>query len=195
MSAVILDETTTAPERTVEQRMTSLEHANRVRLARAQLKREIRAGRRTAVSVLLEPPACASSMRTFDLLLAAPKVGQAKATALMAKAGISLTRTVGAITPRQRKALADEILNGRGVGYAGRLRPLPALGETHVLILRQMDKTGAPATSHAIADELFMDRVGMSQFLRGLEHRGFVSRRWDPELDRNVWGRTSRPWQ
>jgi hypothetical protein len=41
---------TDAPERTLEQRMTALKGANVIRSARAQLKKDIKAGRRSALT-------------------------------------------------------------------------------------------------------------------------------------------------
>jgi hypothetical protein len=103
-----------APERTQEQRRAALRKANGVRSARKLLKREIKACRRSVLDVLAQPPAEAESMRVFDLLLAAPKVGRVKASKVLHRAGVSPSKTVSGITERQRRELlAQPQLRGR----------------------------------------------------------------------------------
>jgi hypothetical protein len=102
----------TAPARSLQQRMAALEHANRIRMARAQLKRDIVARRARAVDVLTAPPEWAHTMRVLDLLLAIPKVGRVKAMRMLNRHGISPSKTLGGLTVRQFDALLGE-LDGR----------------------------------------------------------------------------------
>jgi hypothetical protein len=93
------------PERTLQQRMDALANANVVRLARAQLKRDLKARRVSVCDVLAEPPACAETMKVLSLLLAVPKVGRTKANKILRGCvSISPSKTVGGLSPRQRGA-------------------------------------------------------------------------------------------
>ena len=51
------------PERTQSQRKLALKRANEVRTARAQLKRDLKAGRRSIHDLLLDPPEYVETMR------------------------------------------------------------------------------------------------------------------------------------
>jgi hypothetical protein len=95
----------TAPERSLLQRMQALDVANGIRKYRAQLKRDVKSGRRSIVPVLREPEFEVDSMKVFDLLLAAPKVGRVKANKFMSRARISPSKTVGGLSVRQRQEL------------------------------------------------------------------------------------------
>lgn len=93
------------PERTLRQRMEALENANRVRSFRAQLKRDVKARRKSVGLLLLDPPERILSMKVFDLLLSAPKVGRVKVNKLLVQQRISPSKTVGGLTARQRHEL------------------------------------------------------------------------------------------
>lgn len=99
------------PERTAAQRLRALGLANEVRSGRARLKRELAAGRVELASVLVEPPACAATARVYELLLAVPKVGPARATRWLAHCRIALSKTVAGLSERQRRELL-ELLSG-----------------------------------------------------------------------------------
>ncbi len=93
-----------APERSLAQRLTALEHANAVRSWRAGLKVELKRGR-PVVPLLTRPPAELSTMKVFDLLMAVPKAGQVKVGQVLRRCEISPRKTVGGLSPRQREAL------------------------------------------------------------------------------------------
>lgn len=95
-----------APERSLAQRMDALKHANEIRFARAEWKRDVKAGRTPAVAGLVDPPACLESMRVVDLLVALPKVGRVKANKALVRCRISPSKTLGGMTERQRLELA-----------------------------------------------------------------------------------------
>lgn len=99
-------------ERTTEQRMTALEKANAVRRWRAQLKRDMKARRLRAHELLREPPEMIHSMKVLDLLLAAPKIGRTKAMRMLTRAGVSPSRSVGALSDRQRQMLLAALPQG-----------------------------------------------------------------------------------
>jgi hypothetical protein len=96
-----------APERTLVQRMAALKRANEIRTARAQLKRDVKAGKVQVRDVLLEPPAYVESMKVFGLLLAAPKLGRVKVDKILQLSRVSPSKTVGGLSMRQRTDVAS----------------------------------------------------------------------------------------
>lgn len=94
-----------APDRSLQQRRDALAVANEIRTQRKHLKRDLKAGRRTVVNVLLEVPVWAESMKVLDLLLATPKVGRVKANKALAQTRMSPSKTLGGMTMRQRTEL------------------------------------------------------------------------------------------
>jgi hypothetical protein len=93
------------PERSLRQRMDALSYANTVRVYRANFKRDLKAGRRKLVEVLIDPPEMIEGAKIIDLLLATPKIGRVKADKLLRRAHISPSKTVGGMTERQRNEL------------------------------------------------------------------------------------------
>jgi hypothetical protein len=91
------------------QRMRALERANAVRLARAQLKRQIARGRKSAADVLLELPSEAMSWPVGELLMSQRRWGSNRARKLLSGLQISENRHLGALTERQRRLLAVEL--------------------------------------------------------------------------------------
>lgn len=89
------------------QSMEALSVANRVRCARAVLKREVFAGQRTAASVLLQEPEEVETMTVFELLDAQRGWGKYRVRKLLAVALITEGKTIGALTDRQRKVIVD----------------------------------------------------------------------------------------
>lgn len=87
------------------QRMDALARANHIRSQRAQLKRELKAGRVSIDKLLLQPPACIDTAKVFDLLLAVPRYGRVKVNKVLAHCRISPSKTVGGLSERQRGEL------------------------------------------------------------------------------------------
>jgi hypothetical protein len=96
-----------APERSLVQRMEALQRANEIRTQRAQLKRDLKAGRRSIHDLLLEPPEFVETAKVFDLLLAVPKYGRVKANKILQSCRISPSKTIGGLSPRQRTELVS----------------------------------------------------------------------------------------
>lgn len=92
------------------QHLVALARANRVRLARAALKRSISTGERNVAEVLLECPWEVESMAVADLLGCQRRWGETRCRRFLASSRISETRTVGTLTERQRKELSDRLL-------------------------------------------------------------------------------------
>ena len=96
---------TAAPERSLVQRMDALQRANEIRTKRAQLKRDLKAGRRSIHQLLLQPPEFVETAKVVDMLLAVPKFGRVKVDKILRQCKISPSKTVGGLSERQRNEL------------------------------------------------------------------------------------------
>src|SRR5436853_2251833 len=96
-----------APERSLVQRMEALQRANDIRSRRAQLKRDLKAGRQPIHELLLSPPDYLLTAKVFDLLLAVPKYGRVKLNTILSQFRISPSKTLGGLSERQRGELVD----------------------------------------------------------------------------------------
>jgi hypothetical protein len=94
-----------APERSLVQRMDALQRANEIRTRRAQLKRDLKAGRHSIQQLLLDPPEWTETAKVFDMLLAVPKYGRVKANKILNVCRISPSKTIGGLSQRQRTEL------------------------------------------------------------------------------------------
>ncbi|HTW43887.1 MAG TPA: hypothetical protein VMD79_16385 [Solirubrobacteraceae bacterium] len=88
------------------QYMRALERANKVRLARAELKRRVAIGELHVAEVILECPWEAHSMAVADLLMSQRRWGQTRCRKFLAQVPMSEKKTVGSMTERQRRTLA-----------------------------------------------------------------------------------------
>ena len=89
-----------------EQHLRALEYANRVRLARARMKRKIAAGELSAAEVVLGCPWQAHSMSISDLLMSQKRWGRTRCRRLLVSLNVPENKQVGTLTERQRVALA-----------------------------------------------------------------------------------------
>ena len=96
-----------APERSLLQRMDALQRANEIRTQRAQLKRDLKAGRQPIHELLLDPPDYLETAKVFDLLLAVPKYGRVKVNKILSQCRISPSKTIGGLSERQRRELVQ----------------------------------------------------------------------------------------
>ena len=78
-----------------------------MRRQRAQLKRDLKAGRCAIDEVLTNPPAFVQTARVADLLLAVPKYGPVKVNRLLARCRIAPSKTLGGLSQRQRDELVE----------------------------------------------------------------------------------------
>lgn len=103
------------PPARVRQQESALASANRIRLARAALKREIRSGETSIADVLLgEIPDFLHKMPVGELVQAVRWVGPRKCRLLLARMGdgrfpCSELKEVGYLTTRQRVHLAEAL--------------------------------------------------------------------------------------
>jgi hypothetical protein len=104
------------------QHLRALEQANRVRLARADLKRRVAMQKTSVVEVILDCPWQAESMSISDLLMSQRRWGRARCRRLLVSLGIPENKQIGTFTQRQRDALAA-VLSTR---YQPSPPPLPA---------------------------------------------------------------------
>jgi hypothetical protein len=88
------------------QYMRALERANKVRLARAELKRRVAIGEMHVAEVILECPWEAESMAVADLLMSQRRWGQTRCRQFLAQVPMSEKKTIGSMTERQRRTLA-----------------------------------------------------------------------------------------
>lgn len=88
-------------------RMVALRQANEVRSSRARLKRDLREGKVRLDQILASQPKCVASAKVFDLLVAVPKIGPVRAARLLGQARVGQTKTVGALSDRQRTSLIE----------------------------------------------------------------------------------------
>ena len=96
-----------------EQHLRALEYANRVRLARARMKRKIAAGELSAADVVLACPWQAHSMSVSDLLMSQKRWGRTRCRRLLVSLGVPENKKIGTLTERQRLALAA-VLTAKG---------------------------------------------------------------------------------
>jgi hypothetical protein len=107
MATPSADPTTPVPERSHDQRMRALERANDIRSRRAQLKRDLKAGKTKVEALLLDPPEWVETAKVFDKILAVPKYGRVKANKILTQCRISPSKTIGGLSQRQRAELVQ----------------------------------------------------------------------------------------
>lgn len=93
----------------LQQRMEALNRANTVRLARAHVKRDLKAGRMSLADALADD--CCQSAVAFDLLRSVRGYGLEKARRAFRAGGIAETRRVCDLTDRQRRFLTAVALD------------------------------------------------------------------------------------
>ena len=76
-------------------------------MRRAQLKRDLKSGRRSIHDLLSEPPEYLETAKVFDMLLAVPKYGRVKVNKILTQCRISPSKTIGGLSERQRTELVD----------------------------------------------------------------------------------------
>lgn len=95
------------------QRLRALERANEIRLARAELRRRIADGSVSAAEVILSPPCEAISWAIGDMLMSQRRWGTTRCRKFLLRNQINETKALGALTERQRRVLADQLLSSR----------------------------------------------------------------------------------
>ena len=98
---------TQAPARSLDQRMEALRRANEIRSKRAQLKKDLKAGRASITEIISDPPEFVLTAKVFDMHMAVPKYGKVKATRFLNHCRISQGKTIGGLSDRQRTELLE----------------------------------------------------------------------------------------
>jgi hypothetical protein len=98
--------------------MRALAQANRVRLARAELKRQVAEGEVSVAEIVLERPWEAESMSIADLLMSQHRWGRTRCRRFLAQIPMVETKTIGSMTDRQRNELAKRLSGDHERGYA-----------------------------------------------------------------------------
>jgi hypothetical protein len=104
---------TTASAIDAPQHMQALAHANRVRLARAELKRSISRGEIDVAEVIRDRPWETESMSLAELLTSQRRWGRTRARKFLQGLALSENKRLGTLTPRQQ-AMLGTALTGRG---------------------------------------------------------------------------------
>jgi hypothetical protein len=89
-----------------DQRLRALERANRVRVARAELKRHLRHGEVAAGDAILRGSRDTDTMTVADLLLCQPGWGPTRCSRMLRSVALPQRKTLGSLTERQRLMLA-----------------------------------------------------------------------------------------
>jgi hypothetical protein len=110
-----MEATATAP---APQHMRALAQANRVRLARAELKRQVAEGETSVAEIVLERPWEAESMTIADLLMSQHRWGRTRCRRFLASIPMLETKTIGSMTERQRNELAKRLSGDHEPGFA-----------------------------------------------------------------------------
>jgi hypothetical protein len=133
-----------------EQHLRALEYANRVRLARARMKRSIGSGELSAAEVVLSCPWQAHSMSISDLLMSQKRWGRTRCRRLLMSLSVPENKQVGTLTERQRLALAS-VLTAKSTSagirptgtHAGPAHVSPSSPTTATLATRERALTAA----------------------------------------------------
>lgn len=104
-----MEAASTAAPVAVPQHIRALEHANRVRLARAALKRSVRAGEAPAAGIVRSCPWEAETMSISELLRSQSRWGRQRTRKFLVPLAVSENRQLGKLTTRQREALAGAL--------------------------------------------------------------------------------------
>jgi hypothetical protein len=134
------------PDRTLLQRQDALARANEIRSKRSAFKRELKAGRVSLATLLLDPPAWLDTAKVFDLVRMYPALGRVKVNALFQRERIMATKTVAGLSDRQRAALVAFLRDREGMvvspashNGAGTAQALTALALAQRLRLTRAD--------------------------------------------------------
>ena len=91
------------------QHMRALAHANRVRLARAALKRAVAAGNADTALIVRSCPWEVETMTVGELLRSQRRWGRTRTRKFLFSLALNENRELGRLTERQRRVLADEL--------------------------------------------------------------------------------------
>lgn len=117
MEAVVKAPPSNGTSGRLPQNLRALERANRVRLARAELKRAISRGDMDPKEVVVDCPWEASTMTIAELLASQRRWGRTRTRRFLLPLSIHENKHLGALTARQRRIVASA-LEQRAAGPA-----------------------------------------------------------------------------
>jgi hypothetical protein len=97
----------TTPGWRLEQQLQALSKANQIRVAQAQLKKELTSGTTQIRGILTQPPDYAANLQVSKLLRAVPGYGPARVARVLTKTRITESTRLAGLTYRQRTELID----------------------------------------------------------------------------------------
>ena len=97
------------PQLSLEERRANLESAKRARTERAKVKEEVSTSKISIFDAINDPRPSIQRMKVLELFEAIPGVGPARATLIMEKRKISLSRRISGLGPHQLRALRKEV--------------------------------------------------------------------------------------
>jgi hypothetical protein len=125
--AVRVDGDLRPPSAVETDRARALGKANQVRSARATLEADLASGHMKIEDVLGQPSPFAATAKVFDLLLALPGIGPARANRALARCRIPYAKTAAGLTDRQRLALIDQLGPAGSLHIPQSFRPVTRL--------------------------------------------------------------------
>lgn len=96
------------------QAMSALDAANVARSFRAEVKHQVARGERSIVDLIDDPPGILQTMQVHALLMSLPGYGRSRSVAVLNLCRLSHSKTLGALSERQRGELIG-VLRQRGV--------------------------------------------------------------------------------
>jgi len=109
-AASIAPASTTASAINAPQHMQALARANRVRLARADLKRSIARGDLDVAEVIRDCPWETESMSLAELLTSQRRWGRTRARKFLQGLALNENKRIGTLTPRQQTMLSSALV-------------------------------------------------------------------------------------
>ncbi|MBI4882846.1 MAG: integration host factor [Actinobacteria bacterium] len=99
----------TPPQLSPEQRANALQKAGEARVARAELKSQLKVGSVTLADALASTSSTVGKLKVVTLLESLPGVGKVKARKIMEDIGIADNRRVQGLGQQQKTALLDQL--------------------------------------------------------------------------------------
>ena len=97
------------PSRSETERLEALREANRIRSIRARFKERVRVKPILLAAAIDQQPEWLLTARVESLLLVVPKFGPSRVGKILRVSDVSPSKTVGGLSPFQRKRLVGEI--------------------------------------------------------------------------------------
>ncbi len=112
-----------ASNQSAPQHLQALARANRVRLARAALKRTIASSERGVAEVILECPWECESMSITELLSSQRRWGRTRSRKFLTSLGLTENKRIGTLTHRQRNLVAAALRAKAGPAQPDEAQP------------------------------------------------------------------------